>query len=645
MNERILKILQDYWGYQSFRPPQDEIIRSVMKGTDTLALMPTGGGKSICFQVPALAGDGITLVISPLIALMTDQVDNLKKRGIPAAKLVSGMSYKEIDLTLENAANGKFKLLYVSPERLKTELFTERLKRMKVDLIAVDEAHCISQWGFDFRPSYREISHLRDKLPDVPVLALTATATPKVRDDIVKQLRFRDPGIIRKSFLRPNLAYQVFQTERKWSDSLQALRETRDSAIVYMRSRKNCAEVAKWLVHNGVRATYYHAGLDSPTRKKRQDAWINNEYQVMVSTNAFGMGVDKPDVRLVVHLDIPDSLEAYFQEAGRAGRDGRQARSVIFIGPADEKDLIQRYLENFPDLGFIRRLYQALANHLQLAVGSGEMQAFDFDLPAFAREYQLPLMRCYQALQILEREGILSLNDSVGQASRVKLQVDRTTLYDFQLRNPALDGFIKTLTRSYGGLETEYAPISETLLARRHKSSKSRIVDILRHLKSHGILDYIETSGQSRITMILPRLKADKLNISDEHLKYRFKERQQRIDAVRYYINQQDTCRSILLLRYFGEESNRNCGICDVCARRSLTELNQKRFQLIRKHVTGKLAERKQISVQVISDELGFETPELLSVIDFMVDEGELIRLDDTLRLNLPGKKPQGDGP
>ena len=631
MNNEVLDILKKYWGFESFRSPQDQIIDSILNDRDTLALMPTGGGKSICFQVPALHLEGITLVISPLIALMTDQIENLKKRGVPAACLISGMSYRELDQTLENAVNGQYKLLYLSPERLKTELFRERMKRMKVDLLAVDEAHCISQWGFDFRPAYREISALRDALPHVPVLALTATATPRVVEDIMQQLSFREKHVVRKSFRRDNLVYRVIHSQRKWSEALKLLRETTGSAIVYMRSRKQTAEIAKWLGQNQLNATWYHAGLDASERRERQRKWLGNEIKIMVSTNAFGMGVDKPDVSLVIHLDLPDSLEAYFQEAGRAGRNGDSAESVILIGPSDEKELTRRYLDSFPDIKYIRLVYQALANHLQLAIGSGELQTYDIDIPEFCREYELSPMMCYQALQIMEREGLISLSDGLGQSSRIKLSVDRTTLYDFQLRNPGLDIFIKTLTRSYGGLEIEYTPIDEGLLSNRMRIPAARVRETLRHLQKQGILEYSERSDKSRITLLQAREKVSGLRISDDNLKLRYKDRKHRIESVLYYVNEQDTCRSILLLRYFGEESQASCGSCDVCLRKAVPPLTQKRFELIRQHLDAQLSGTEAMSIQALADSLPFGEDQVLTVINFMLDEGSLHRDDDRL--------------
>ncbi len=633
MSHKALEILKSHWGYDRFRSPQEEVIQSVMDGKDTLALLPTGGGKSICFQVPALMSDGLTLVISPLIALMTDQVNSLREKHISAACLISGMSYRELDLVLDNAVHGKYKLLYLSPERLKTELFKERLKRMNISLLAIDEAHCISQWGFDFRPSYREIKELRHHLPHVPVLALTATATPRVVEDIMEQLQFRSKKLIQKSFMRSNLSYEVCHTEKKWSLSLTELRKTTGSAIVYLRSRRHCAEIAKWLIQNNLSATYYHAGLDVHERHLRQERWIKNEVKIMVCTNAFGMGVDKPDVRLVIHLDLPDSLEAYFQEAGRAGRDGKPSRSLILVGPSDQEGLRKRYLESFPDLKFIKRVYQAIANHLQLAVGSGESQSYSFDLNAFSRAYELSGLRCHHALLIMEREGLFVSSDNIGQSSRVKLLVNRTALYDFQLRNPPLDSFIKTLTRSYGGLETEYIPISEYVIGQRTNCPVKKVKEILAHLHKQGIIDYIPSDGSAKLTYLHPRMKAEALSISDDNLRHRYEERKRRIESVLFYLEQSDTCRSILLLRYFGEESRIKCGQCDFCRKEASSALSSKRFALIRAQLLKVLSDKPGSSVSSITNSLPYEEDQLLEVIDFMMDEGQLKQSADRLEI------------
>jgi ATP-dependent DNA helicase RecQ len=543
------------------------VVNAALAGKDTLALLPTGGGKSICFQVPALMLEGLTLVISPLIALMEDQVMNLRQKEISAVALNSSMSFREIDNALENAANGHYKLVYLSPERLKTELFLERLKRMKVSLIAVDEAHCISQWGYDFRPAYLEIAALREALPQVPVLALTATATPRVVQDIQEKLAFTDKHVIQQSFKRKNLIYSLINTEAKWDKALRALQKTNGGSIIYMRNRRATVEISEWLQGHGFTATFYHAGLSSAERQKRQKAWLSGACPIMVCTNAFGMGIDKPNVRLVIHLDLPDSLEAYFQEAGRAGRDGSLAHSLLILGPADRKVLVQKHLETFPDLDFVRRVYQAIANYFQIAEGAGMYQSFSFPVKDFTQQYRLPNLKTYQTLKILEREGLIELGEALHQPSRVKVLVSNTQLYDFQLKNENYNLLIKTLVRSYGGLQVEYALIDESLLAQRLGILSSEVKKKLSYLQQNGLIDYQPSKGSSTLTFTETRKKASELRISPENLDQRYQDLRRRIEAVLSYSENNLQCRSLQLLKYFGETNTEICGACDVCRR------------------------------------------------------------------------------
>ncbi len=624
MTSDIHQILKDYWGFNAFRPLQEEIINSVLEKHDTLALLPTGGGKSLCFQVPVMAQEGIGVVVSPLIALMNDQVKNLKRINIPAVAITSGLTYREIDLALENSVNGLYKFLYLSPERLRSELVRERLKRMKVNLLIVDEAHCISQWGYDFRPPYVQIAEVRELLPAVPVLALTATATPKVVQDIQEKLDFKEERVIQKSFYRPNLSYNVNQTERKWTKALQILHRIKGSGIVYMRNRKHTVEVAQWLVKNGIDASHYHAGLNPKERTQRQMDWVKGKTRIIVCTNAFGMGIDKPDVRLVLHLDLPDSLEAYFQEAGRAGRDGERAYSVVLVGPSDLADMKRRYLENFPDLEFIKRVYQALANHFQLATGTGEGQSFGFDLNEFARAYDLPILKTYSALSILEKEGLLSLSENFRQPSRLMFRVDRTTLYDFQLRNPKLDPLIKTLSRSYGGLNVEYTSINEGLLAQRLKTTEPVIAKTLLHLKKQGILDYIPSKGDSEITFYQERQVVSYLSVSDENLKHRLADRKTRVGAVENFILNEKKCRSIQLLKYFGERSEKVCGHCDVCRRKKATGLSDQSFLELKQMIITALEGSQPIAADALLERIKAPEKDTLVVVRWLTDEGTL---------------------
>lgn len=632
MTDQLHSILKQYWGYTSFRPLQEDIILSALNGNDTLALLPTGGGKSICFQVPVMANEGMGIVISPLIALMADQVQNLKKLGIPALALTSGLSQREIDLGLDNCMNGHYKFLYISPERLQTDMVRERIKRMKVNLLVVDEAHCISQWGYDFRPPYTRIAEAREWLPKVPVLALTATATPRVVGDIQDKLEFGQRKVIQQSFYRSNLYYNINHTEKKWAKTLDIFRKIPGTGIVYVRNRKHTVEVADWLRKNGFSADFYHAGLKPEVRKTRQQKWIDNQTRIMVCTNAFGMGIDKPDVRVVLHLELPDSLEAYFQEAGRGGRDGKPAYSVVLVGPPDLGELKSKYLETFPDLKFVQRVYKGLSNHLQLAVGAGEGQAYPFDFGDFIKQYELPALKAYNALKILEKEGLLILNEGFRQPSKVLITVGRTELYDFQLRNPKLDIFIKTMARSYGGLDVEYTTIHEAQLAQRLKTTPRVVEQTLLHLKKQGLLDYIPRKGDSEIIITQSRQKTDYLSISDENLKDRYRDRVERIKAVEHYILNNKTCRSIQLLKYFGEETNHQCGHCDVCRSRSgkanEDEKVEETIEKLRTHFgTNGHCSLKELR----KDVKGHETI-LLKSLRWMVDNDELLVEGDIYR-------------
>ncbi|WP_417590127.1 RecQ family ATP-dependent DNA helicase [Owenweeksia hongkongensis] len=631
MTDKIHDILFSYWGFRNFRPLQEDIINAALSGKDTLALLPTGGGKSICFQVPIMAQKGIGIVVSPLIALMADQVQNLKSREIPAVALTSGLTYREIDIALDNCVHGRYKFLYLSPERLQSEIVQERIKRMKVNLLVVDEAHCISQWGYDFRPPYTKIAETRELLPSVPVLALTATATPNVVDDIQEKLNFPEKHVIQKSFYRPNLYYNVNHTERKWSKAIEILRRIKGSGLIYVRNRKHTVEIAQWLTQNGISADFYHAGLRAEERKKKQEDWVHNKLRIIVCTNAFGMGIDKPDVRIVLHLELPESLEAYFQEAGRAGRDGETAYSVMLIGPPDLDELKRRHLESFPDLEFVKRTYQALNNYLQLASGTGEGQNFPFDFKAFIDQYSLPVLKAYEVLKILEREGWLTLNEGFKSSSRVHILVDRTTLYDFQLRYPKLDILIKSLTRSYGGLETEYASIQESVIAGRLKSTERNVREALQYLKTKGIIDYIPNKGDSEITINKPRQVTRHLAISNENLKDRFKDKKQRIDAIEDFVSDSKTCRSVKLLKYFGEKSTQDCGHCDVCRAKKGAENADEKMDKAIASIKSLLQEKSPLSYAKIREQLKINDTICLEALRWLLDSGFIKSVDQDL--------------
>ena len=587
----IHKILQDFWHYSSFRPLQEDIINSALQNKDTLALLPTGGGKSICFQVPAIAKEGTALVISPLIALMSDQVQNLKERGINAIALNSSISASEKELALQNAANGYYKFIYISPESIDNEKLMNRLQYININFIVVDEAHCISQWGYDFRPAYLNIVKLRELKPDLAVIALTATATPEVVKDIQDKLAFKSGAVFQKSFLRPELSYNVRKTENKMEACLEILNRIPGSAIIYIRNRKGVVEISKWLGSLGYSADYYHAGLKVGERQQRQSAWVKNDLRIMVCTNAFGMGIDKPDVRLVLHLDLPDSLEAYFQEAGRAARDGDKAYSIVLVGPHDIKSLKARYLDSFPDRDYLKRVYKALINYLQIATGSEEGSTFGLDLNDFANQYRLSPFKLYHALRILNKEGVLEFNERAFNQSRMMIRADRRTLYDYQLRNPKMDTVLKLLTRSYGGLDVEFLRIDENLIARRLNTSVYKLKSYLKELDNHGMISYQEESGEAGLSLLRERASSKDLLLSKENIEFRKAELAKRLGAVEDFINKDSICRSKTILAYFGEELENDCGTCDVCRAKkrlqkagSEAEIKERIIQLVDGH-------------------------------------------------------------
>jgi len=560
----IQEILKRYWQHDTFRPLQEEIIQSVLLGYDTLALLPTGGGKSVCFQVPALAKPGICIVISPLIALMKDQVENLKEKGIPAIAIVSGMNRREVDIALDNCIYGDIKFLYLSPERLLSDLVRERIKYMQVNLLAVDEAHCISQWGYDFRPSYLHIAQLRELHPKVPVLALTATATADVKFDIQEKLLFREPNIFQKSFERKNLAYVVQHHEDKLRKMLDVVKGVKGSGIVYVRNRKETAELASYLTQNGFKADYYHAGLSIEQRTAKQSAWKNGRVPVIVATNAFGMGIDKPDVRFVIHVGIPDSLEAYYQEAGRAGRDEKRAYAVLLYSPADRLKQEHKFASSFPSVAEIKNIYHYLANYYQLAYGAGEGASYDLDLGDFCSRFKLDAVKTLNALKFLEKDEYLAFNESVFLPSRFSFEVANEELYNFQIQNPGWDAFIKVLLRSYAGAFDNYVRLREFDLARRTHLNVQQVIDALHQLQDFGILNYIPQTDQPQVTWLRARQSPEHLIINAAYIEERKAVAHYKMEAVFAYAEHQ-RCRSQMLLAYFDELNAPECGTCDVC--------------------------------------------------------------------------------
>ena len=578
MQQQIRDILLKYWGHPRFREMQEEIVLSVLEGNDTLALLPTGGGKSICFQVPGLAMDGMCLVVSPLIALMKDQVDNLEKRNIPAATIISDMNKFETELVMNKAITGQLKFLYVSPERLETQAFLANLPLMKISLLAIDEAHCVSQWGYDFRPPYLKIAKIRDFLPDVPVIALTATATPSVVIDIQDKLAFKKQHVFQKSFARENLTYYVFHEEDKLGRLMKIIQNVKGAGVVYVRNRKKTQEVADYLNSQGFRAACYHAGLDTAVRNVRQADWIADRTPIIVATNAFGMGIDKPNCRFVVHLDLPDSLEAYFQEAGRGGRDGQRAHAVVLFSNADKQKLEDDFLRTYPEISFIKSVYDKLGDFCKIPIGSGVGASLDFDLDDFLQTFNFPRVQTYHALRLLERQGLISFTEDLNVPSKLWIRADRNYLYEFQVKNEKYGTFVETLLRSYGGLFTDFVKINEKDLARRMKISEEQIVIALKNLMKWEILEYVPTPTKPQVVFVHERLKSSNLQLDPEVYKKRKSAARERLDAVLNYAENTSRCRSQLLLTYFGETNSKRCGRCDYCIERNKTELNDVEF-------------------------------------------------------------------
>lgn len=624
MPQDIHQVLKDHWGYDSFRPMQEDIIQSALSGKDTLALLPTGGGKSICFQVPALAMEGICVVISPLIALMKDQVHNLVRRGIPAVALFSGMTKREIDIELDNCVHGKYKFLYVSPERLTTEIMQERLKRMNVCLLAVDEAHCICQWGYDFRPPYLQIAEFRELLPKTPVLALTATATPDVVGDIQEKLGFPQENVFRQSFERKNLTYLVLSEEDKLGRLLRIAKKVKGTGIVYVRSRKRTVEIARILSEQQLPATAYHAGLSADERDQRQEAWIKDKVRIIVATNAFGMGIDKPDVRWVVHLELPDTLEAYFQEAGRGGRDGEKAWAIMLFAKSDQLELERRVSLGFPAKETVLQVYRSLGNYYQLAAGAGEGLTQPFDLMEFASRYNFKPLEVHSSLKFLGYEGLIAVTENINLPSRIRMTMGQQNLYAFQLANERHDDFIKVLLRSYSGLFDGYQRINEAELSRRAGWQPGEVARELNRLKGLDVLDYLPQTNKPQLTFLRQRIDGKRLYLSKTSYEDRKVLATAKMDAVTHYAGIGIKCRSQLLLAYFGETDTNACGECDVCLARKRNQLSNKEYETLKEHIAALLAERPHTLDELVK-QLNAPTDEAsLEAIRWLTDKGEI---------------------
>jgi len=633
--QQYLSILKQYWGYNEFRPLQGDIIRSIASGNDTLGLMPTGGGKSLTFQVPTMVMEGICVVVTPLIALMKDQVENLKTRGIAAAAIYSGMSHNEILMTLDNAVFEAYKFLYVSPERLATPIFMEKIKQTNVCMIAVDESHCISQWGYDFRPSYLRIADVRELLPNAPVLALTATATPEVVEDIQNQLNFKKKNLFQKSFHRSNLVYVVRTVENKDENLLKILNNVPGTSVVYVRNRKKTKEVAEFLNLNGITAEHFHAGLKNETKDARQARWKSGETRVIVSTNAFGMGIDKAEVRTVVHLDLPDSLEAYFQEAGRAGRDEQKAYAVLLYNNGDAVKMRKRVSDSFPGKEMVVKVYEALGNYFQVGVGSGLDKVFAFDIADFCTKFKLPILITYNCLKILQQAGYIELTDEQDSSSRVLFTVGKDDLYKLK-HDAEQEKLIHILLRSYTGLFTDLAAINEETIAKRLEWTRDQVYEQLVVLAKERVIQYIPRKKTPFLTFVREREATERVILTKETYEDRRERYVLRVKSVLDYAQEENNCRSQLLLSYFGEKNTMPCGKCDICLKKKETLISTDDFESICNAIQLVLAE-ESLTINALVRKLSFKESKVLQVVRFMLDN-DLIVEDKMMKLTVNSK-------
>ena len=620
-----ISILQQYWNHTGFRPQQEAIIQSVLNKKDTIALLPTGGGKSICYQVPALMNEGLCLVISPLIALMKDQVANLEKKNIPAIALNSSLTFYEVKQALQNAVHGDYKFLYVSPERLQSRIFKEYLSVLNINLIAVDEAHCISQWGYDFRPPYLKIAELREHI-SAPLIALTASATPVVLDDIKEKLKLNEVAVFRQSFHRANLSYSVFKVDSKINKAVDILKKVKGSSIVYCKSRKLTKKIADLLNLQSLYADFYHAGLSNEERGSKQEAWLNNKTRVMVCTNAFGMGIDKPDVRTVIHYDVPDCLESYYQEAGRAGRDEKKSYAVLLYNTDDENGLKQLPELRFPPIKEIKRIYQCLVDYLQIPVGIGEGNYYDFNLAEFIKNFQLDAFITVSTLKMLEQEGYISFNETVFLPSRACFTIQKELLLVFEQAHPQLEPVVKCLLRTYEGIYDNSVSINEKLISRLIKNDVEEIKNKLQQLQSFGIIQYRQQKETPQVYFITNRAPAQYLIINYERYKKRKDNFIQRVETMLHYISDVKMCRSKLIGQYFGDSEISDCGICDNCLKRNATALTEAEFETIKAQVFNLLSDA--VTVQDILSSLpGIKKDKFWKVVNYLQQE-KIIRIE-----------------
>ena len=622
------EILKQYWGYDSFRSKQEDAIHSILDAKDTLTLLPTGGGKSICFQVPALMMEGICVVISPLIALMNDQVTALKAKNIRALAITSGMSFSELDIALDNCIYGNYKFLYLSPERLESDMVQQRLKKMNINLLAVDEAHCISEWGYNFRPSYLKIAEIRE-ITTAPIIALTATATQLVVKDIQEKLKFDNENVISTSFYRDELSYVVLKQDDKDSKLIQILNRVKGTSIIYCRTRKETKRIHLLLSEYGITSHYYHAGLDVLERASKQKQWQLNHVRVMVATNAFGMGIDKNDVRLVIHNHLPFSLEAYFQEAGRAGRDGKLAYSILLYNDLDIHNLKKQINDHYPEIEIVRNVYQQIANFLGIAIGDGKHQEFPFHINEFCERYNLNQLQTYNALKLLEKEDYIKLSEAIHQPSRLFIKVTHTELYQFQIANKQYDILLKILLRSYGSLFDNFTKIQENIIAKRAQLSTQEVKDFLTNLKQMDILDYIPQNSNPKLLMLKTRVDSKYISLSKETLETRKSNEEAKAASVIQYASNQSQCRSHVLQNYFGEEDNKRCGKCDVCLERNKLNINDQEFEAIMLAIQNLISQNPMHVDDIIMAIVEYREDKMVTVLQFLSDNGQIAMNDE----------------